>query len=115
MRRFTGLTAWVVQRASAVYMLAFMFFTAASLAVHPRATFLEWSAWVHSPIVAACSVLFFFALCCHMWVGLRDVLLDYAKPASLRRGLLALLAAVLMGLAGWSVIVLWSPAALPFP
>lgn len=109
--RFTALTGWVVQRASAVYMLVFMLIAVTSLAVHPRSTFLEWSAWVHSPIVSACSALFFLGLCCHMWVGLRDVFLDYARPALLRRALLVLLAAVLLGLAGWATTVLFVPGA----
>jgi succinate dehydrogenase / fumarate reductase, membrane anchor subunit len=108
-RGFSGLAAWGVQRGSAVYMLAFLFFTVASLVLHPRVTFLEWTRWVHSPVVSAGSALFFLALCCHMWVGLRDVLLDYAKPASLRRGLLALLAVALLVFAGWALTILFVP------
>lgn len=106
---FSGLAAWLVQRGSAVYMLAFLLVTSVSLAVHPRTTFPQWSGWVRSGAVSTGSALFFLALCCHMWVGLRDVLLDYAKPAPLRRGLLALLAAALVGLAGWALIVLFAP------
>ena len=110
-RGFTGLAAWAVQRGSAVYMLGFASFTAASLALHPRATFAEWTDWVHSPAISAGSALFFLALCCHMWVGLRDVLLDYARPASLRQGLLVLLAAALVGLAAWALAILFVPGA----
>jgi succinate dehydrogenase / fumarate reductase membrane anchor subunit len=109
-RGFTGLDDWGVQRASALYMLAFMFAAVGSLAVHPRSTFAEWAGWVHSPIVSIASLLFVLALCSHMWVGLRDVLLDYAKPASLRRGLLVLLAVLLVSLAVWASIVLLVPA-----
>jgi succinate dehydrogenase / fumarate reductase, membrane anchor subunit len=107
---FSGLAAWGIQRASALYMLAFMFAAVVSFAVHPRSTFVEWTAWVHSPIVSVSSLLFVLALCCHMWVGLRDVLLDYARPASLRRSLLVLLAVLLVSLAVWALIVLFVPA-----
>jgi len=110
-RGFSGFAAWAVQRGSALYMLAFLLFAAASLAVHPRVTFPEWTGWVRSPAVSAGSALFFLALCCHMWVGLRDVLLDYAKPAFLRQGLLVLLGAALASLAAWAVIVLFVPRA----
>jgi succinate dehydrogenase / fumarate reductase membrane anchor subunit len=109
-RGFTGLPAWGVQRAGALYMLAFMLAAVVSLAVHPRSTFVAWAGWVHSPIVSISSLLFVLALCSHMWVGLRDVLLDYAKPASLRRGLLVLLAVLLVSLAVWASIVLLVPA-----
>lgn len=106
-RGFSGFAAWAVQRGSALYMLAFLLFAAGSLAVYPRVTFLEWTGWIHSPAISAGSALFFIALCCHMWVGLRDVLLDYAKPAFLRQGLLVLLAASLAGLAAWASIILF--------
>jgi succinate dehydrogenase / fumarate reductase, membrane anchor subunit len=105
----SGFAAWVVQRGSALYMLAFMCFSVASLTIHPRVTFQEWAGWVHGPAVSVCSEIFFLALGCHMWVGLRDVLLDYAKPASLRRVLLIALALVLVGLAGWASLILFVP------
>ena len=41
-----------------------------------------------------------------MWVGLRDVLLDYAKPAGLRHGLLAAVALGLLGLGVWLLAIL---------
>lgn len=108
--RFTGLAAWVVQRGSAVYMLAFGSFAAVSLAVHPRVTFAEWSGWVHGAGVSTGAALFFLALFGHMWVGLRDVLLDYAKPAWLQQGLLLLLAATLASLWAWALVVLFGPS-----
>ena len=108
--RFTGLAAWTVQRGSAVYMLAFVSFAIVSLAVHPRMTFAAWSGWVHGAGVSSGAALFFLALFCHMWVGLRDVLLDYAKPSWLQQGLLLLLAAALVSLATWTLIVLFGPS-----
>ena len=41
-----------------------------------------------------------------MWVGLRDVLLDYAKPTNLRRSLLAAVALGLLGLGAWVLSIL---------
>ena len=90
--RFTGLRAWRVQRASAVGMLAFMVFVLVSMAIHPMAGHAQWRAWVAHPGITLGFVLFFVALLSHMWVGLRDVLLDYAKPAGVRNLLLALVA-----------------------
>jgi len=104
---FSGFAAWAVQRGSAVYMLAWAIFAAGSLAVQPRLTFVTWSGWVHSPGISAGSALFFLALFFHMWVGLRDVLIDYARPAPLRRGLLVTLAVVLVALAAWAMFVLF--------
>lgn len=41
-----------------------------------------------------------------MWVGLRDVLLDYAKPTVVRNVLLALVALGLFGLGVWALVIL---------
>ena len=104
--RFTGLKAWWVQRVSAVYLLLFVLFLLFSLRLHPMRTFVEWHAWVAGPGTSSAFVVFFVALLGHMWVGLRDVLLDYAKPAALRRSLLAAVALGLLGLGLWMLWIL---------
>jgi succinate dehydrogenase / fumarate reductase membrane anchor subunit len=104
--RFTGLRAWWVQRASAVGMLAFLVFVLVSMTVHPLVGHAQWRAWVAHPGISLAFFLFFAALLSHMWVGLRDVLLDYAKPAAVRNGLLALVALSLSGLGVWVLVIL---------
>lgn len=102
--RFTGLAAWWVQRISAVYLLLFILFVLAALSLQPPRAYAEWRSWVADPRIALGLLTFFGALLSHMWVGLRDVLLDYARPAGLRRFLLVALAGGLLGMALW---VLW--------
>ena len=104
--RFTGLRAWSIQRASAVGMLAFMVFVLVSMAVHPLVGHAQWRAWVAHPGITLTFILFFTALLSHMWVGLRDVLLDYAKPAGVRNVLLALVAFGLFALGVWVLLTL---------
>jgi succinate dehydrogenase / fumarate reductase membrane anchor subunit len=104
--RFTGLAAWWVQRVSAVYMLLFIVFLLAAFSLYPRHSYSEWRTWVSSPGMTIAVSAFFAALLSHMWVGLRDVLLDYARPASLRRLLLGILAAGLLATAAWVVRIL---------
>lgn len=104
--RLTGLAAWWVQRASAVCMLLFIALAFAAFTLYPRHSYLEWRSWVSSPGVSMAILVFFAALLLHMWVGLRDVLLDYAKPAGLRRLLLGLVAGSLFGTAVWVVLIL---------
>jgi succinate dehydrogenase / fumarate reductase membrane anchor subunit len=100
-RRFTGLTAWLVQRAGAVYMLLFAVFMLVSLRTHPKHSYVEWKAWVTSASTSVAIAGFVLALLTHMWVGLRDVILDYAKPERFRRSLLCALALALVGMAAW--------------
>ncbi|MDQ6640785.1 MAG: succinate dehydrogenase, hydrophobic membrane anchor protein [Pseudomonadota bacterium] len=98
---FTGLAAWWVQRASAVGMLLLVLFLLASFALEPAHNYVEWKAWVGRPDSAVGLMGFFGALLAHLWVGLRDVLLDYARPPGLQRALLGAVAAGLVALGGW--------------
>ena len=100
----TGLPAWLVQRASAVYMLLFVLFLLGFFWLHPLHSYAEWKSWVARPSITLALALFFAALLSHMWVGLRDVLLDYARPAGLRQALLWLVA---LGLCASAAIVAW--------
>ena len=102
--RPTGLPAWLVQRASAVYMLLCIVGLLMFLAVHPLHSYAEWKSWVARPAITFAIGLFFAALLAHMWVGLRDVLLDYARPDWLRRVLLWLVA---LGLCAGAASMAW--------
>ena len=104
--QFTGLVAWRVQRISAIYMLLFFLYMLSALWLHPWPTYVEWRGWVRRPSISVAILIFFAALLCHMWVGLRDVLLDYARPESLRWFLLAVLGTSLFGAAAWIVWLL---------
>lgn len=106
--RLTGLSAWAVQRVSAVYLLGFMICALVFFAIRRPESYLDWSGLVRAPFITTSCGLFFVALISHMWVGLRDVVLDYAKPDRLRRGMLCALAAALLGLALWAAFVLFA-------
>jgi succinate dehydrogenase / fumarate reductase membrane anchor subunit len=43
----------------------------------------------------------------HVWVGMRDVLMDYVKPVGLRLAMQVFAIVWLTGCAGWAVQVLW--------
>jgi succinate dehydrogenase / fumarate reductase, membrane anchor subunit len=86
-------------------MLLFFVFVLATFALNPRPSYLEWRAWASSPGVSIAMLAFFAALLSHMWVGLRDVLLDYAKPAWLCHLLLGLVAAGIVASGAWVVLI----------
>jgi succinate dehydrogenase / fumarate reductase membrane anchor subunit len=99
--RFTGLRAWWVQRLSALYLLLFTAFVLVSLSAQPIHAYPQWRAWMARPSTSLALMVFVAALLAHMWVGLRDVLLDYARPAGLRATLLVAVAGGLLGIGGW--------------
>ena len=86
-------------------MLLFGAYVGISLVAHPVAGYVQWRDWVAAPGVSLAFLVFFASLLVHMWVGLRDVVLDYAKP-SLRNALLGVLALGLLGLGAWLLVIL---------
>ena len=107
-----GLRAWLAQRISAVYLGAvtplllgyFLFFTPSN---HQ-----QWSQFVAQPLVAICLALYVLALLMHAWVGVRDVLIDYVHPLSIRLTLLASIAFLLLGCGLWALRSLMLASAL---
>ena len=97
----TVLPAWLVQRASTNTRNSSRYTALAP--VHSQA---EWLQWLARPGMRLALAVFFAALLAHMWVGLRDVLLDYAQPVRIRPYLLIGLAAGLCGLAVWAGFIL---------
>lgn len=88
----SALSAWLVQRVSALYMLLFLVYALARWRLAHPAGYAAWKAWLLAPSTRVPLVLFFAALLLHAWVGLRDVILDYIHPVGLRLAVLALAA-----------------------
>ncbi|MCL2590385.1 MAG: succinate dehydrogenase, hydrophobic membrane anchor protein [Betaproteobacteria bacterium] len=112
-KRFTvgahyGLKDWLVQRVTAIYMLLFtLFFVVALLFCLPEFTYKAWSGMFSSPCVRFFAFLFIISLCYHAWIGMRDIWMDYIKPAGLRLALHLIVLFLLIGYAGWAVQILW--------
>lgn len=106
MRLFSGQRAFVVQRLSALVLLAYVGAAALRLAFGAPASFERWQAWSAQPLGAAVLIVLAVALIMHAWVGLRDVVLDYVHPLGLRLALLGAAAIGFAGLAGWTLLIL---------
>lgn len=105
---YGGLRPWLLQRLTAVYLLVFVVFLLLHFLLAGAGSYDAWRAWVLSPAIAVASSVAVLALLMHMWVGLRDVLLDYARPASLRLAATAALALALVALGAWFLRTLWA-------
>lgn len=53
------------------------------------------------------TLLFAVAVAWHAWVGVRDILMDYARPESLRLALHVASILLLLAYLGWTVQILW--------
>jgi succinate dehydrogenase / fumarate reductase membrane anchor subunit len=105
-RAASGLSAWLVQRLTAVYMGAFVVVVVLHLASGAPHSYESWRAWAGGPAFAVGAFVFFTALLAHAWVGVRDVVLDYVKPIGVRIAVLAAVAFGLLALEAWVVRIL---------
>ena len=92
-------------------MLAYMLFVLAHFWFEPPNSYEQWTGWLHRPAIAIVTGVFFAALLLHAWVGLRDVLMDYVHPLTIRIGLLTLLCLSLLGLGLWVLRILLQTSA----
>lgn len=91
----SGVRAWTLQRVSALYLLAYLLVLSWRLLAQGVDDHAAWVALWRSPWMASATLLAVAALGVHAWVGARDVVLDYVRPASARPVVLAAVAVVL--------------------
>ncbi len=106
----SGLRAWLLQRLTAVYMIAFVIFLLAHFATDASKSYELWRSWMMHPEASIATFLFFTALLLHAWVGIRDVVLDYLQPMIVRLPVLAMAGFSLLAMEAWVArILLLSP------
>jgi succinate dehydrogenase / fumarate reductase membrane anchor subunit len=101
-----GLRPWLLQRISAVYLAGFLLYVAGHFLLQPYPGFAAWQAWLGHPLMRLAGSGFILALAVHGWVGLRDIILDYASGVGLRLLLLTLIGLLLGGCGLWALRVL---------
>ena len=106
MVRAQGLRAWLLQRLSALYMAAYLFFFLLNLIAQKPHGYESWRAFITAPVMSVATFLLFIMLLSHAWVGMRDVVMDYVHPFRARLTILAVIAIGLIAMASWVLLVL---------
>lgn len=107
-KHYPGMRFWLLQRITAVYMAVYLPVLALHYWLVQPQGYEAWLAF-NSPLwwrVLSC--LFFFSLCLHAWVGVRDVFRDYLPNQVLQAFLQAFVELVLIACLIWSVYIFWS-------
>jgi succinate dehydrogenase / fumarate reductase membrane anchor subunit len=89
-------------------MLGYIVYVGIYLGYNPPQSYPEWRGWLAEPFVGLATALFFGALLLHAWVGMRDVIIDYAGALSVRLTLLMLTGLGLVGIGLWVLRILYS-------
>lgn len=102
-----GLKDWLIQRATAVYIGAYVIFLVAYLMLHPALDYQTWHHLFSCTLVKVASVLVVFAIALHAWIGIWTVATDYIKCAFVRVSMMLVLIAYLSGLLIWAIHIFW--------
>ena len=103
-----GLKDWLAQRITALVMAVYVVAFVGMLLICPVQGHEQWRALFDHQTMRVATLIFFLSLFWHAWVGMRDILMDYAKHTGVRLGLEVIVVLVLAAYALWAVEILWS-------
>jgi succinate dehydrogenase / fumarate reductase, membrane anchor subunit len=103
-----GLRDWLAQRVTGGLMALFTLIVLAQvLLTSGPIAYEKWAGIFSSQWMKCLTFSVIVALLYHVWVGIRDIWMDYIKPVGLRLALHIFSIVWLVGCAGWAVQVLW--------
>ncbi|GMG87335.1 succinate dehydrogenase, hydrophobic membrane anchor protein [Biformimicrobium ophioploci] len=109
-----GLADWVVQRASALVMTAYVFFLLYFIFATPDFGYEAWKELYSQLWMRIFSLLALLSIVAHAWIGIWAVLTDYfttrlmgPKATAIRLVCQLLLAVVLVTFLVWGIEILW--------
>lgn len=102
-----GLRDWLIQRVTAVVMVLYTLGVVLYLFLQPVVDYNAWTLLFSSHPVKMISLLFLLCVFYHAWIGVRDIVMDYVKPAAIRLLIYVLVILALILYVIWSVQILW--------
>ena len=102
-----GIRDWLIQRITAVLMAVYSVALTGYLLLIPHLNYDVWTELFSGQPMRTLTLLFLLSLFYHAWIGIRDIVMDYVKPAGIRLVIhvLVILAALLYAI--WAVQILW--------
>ncbi len=102
-----GWQDWLAQRVTAVIMLLFSIVFLGFFMIRGSFGYADWSALFHILPFRILALLFLLSVFYHAWIGIRDVLMDYVKPAGIRLTAEVMALLYLAACSIGSVSILW--------
>ena len=102
-----GLRDWLAQRITAVVMAVYSVILVVLLLSGGPVDYAAWKALFAQGWMRVATLLFAVSVAWHMWVGVRDILMDYVKPDGMRLTLQVLTLLTIAAYLGWTIQILW--------
>jgi len=102
-----GLSDWLAQRVTAAIMAVYTVIVLIVLLGGPPISYAVWQDLFTQGWMRVATLLFAASLCWHVWVGVRNILMDYAKPEGLRLALQVMTLLTIAAYLGWTLHILW--------
>lgn len=102
-----GLRDWLAQRITAAVMALFTLFIAGYLLLQRGVDYDVWTRLFSNNVMRSFALLFLLSLFYHAWIGVRDIVMDYVKPAGVRLLIHVGVILTLLMYVIWSVQILW--------
>ena len=102
-----GLRDWLAQRITAVLMALFTLAVVVQVLLPGEMGYDKWAGIFSRQWMKVLTFVVIVSLLYHVWVGMRDVWMDYVKPVAVRLVLQVFTIVWLTGCAGWAIQVLW--------
>lgn len=102
-----GLKDWLAQRITAIVLAAYTVVLLVALLFLPELNYGTWAGLFASAWMKVATLIALIALIWHVWIGVRDIYMDYVKPTAVRLFLQVATIVALVGYACWAVIILW--------
>ena len=103
-----GMRDWLAQRLTAILMAVFTIVLLVSFLTGQNFTYEGWAGLFARQWFKLFTMVTFFGLFYHAWVGVRDIWMDYVKPVGIRLTLQIATVLWLLACAAWTVQILWS-------
>ena len=102
-----GLRDWLAQRITSLPMALLTVVLVVRVLAGGRLDYYRWSAIFTPQWMKVLTFVAIVSMLYHVWVGMRDIWMDYVQPVAIRLALDVLTIAWLVGCAGWAIQVLW--------
>ena len=103
-----GLKDWIAQRATALVMAVYTLILLVVLGALSPSSYEAWRAIFANGFMQFMTFLFFVSLFYHVWIGVRDIWMDYVKSVGVRLLMQVLTILWLVGSVVYFAQILWS-------